>query len=286
MTLRPFILTESASTPLVVSSPHSGRIYPADIDFACPLATVRQEEDAYVDDFALRAAAHGAAVVTAEFPRIVIDLNRAETDLDPRAFDGVLPVAADPEPAAVQGFGLVRRVCRNGVPLYRKPLPAAEVARRLDRFYRPYHACLRDLVSARLHNFGQCLLIDLHSMPDFVDNGVPRPDFVLGTLDGASCGRRVTETAAACLRASGYSVAIDAPYKGREILRRYGRGGLGAQALQVEINRRLYLDETRCEKTPGFAGLAVGLDQFFAALSALAASPQASTRDDERLAAE
>jgi N-formylglutamate amidohydrolase len=280
MSLRPFILTDNPATPLVVSSPHSGRIYPADFAFSCPQTMLRLEEDAYVDEFATEAAACGASVLVAEFPRSLIDLNRAESDLDPRAFDGPLPVAAQPEPATLQGFGLIRRVCRSGAPIYRAPLPAGEALRRLETYYRPYHVCLAGLVAARLQRHGACLLIDLHSMPDFVDQGVPRADFVLGNLDGASCGAAATDEAAGFLRARGYSVALNAPYKGREIVRRYGLGGQGAQALQVEMNRRLYLDETKVEKTPAFVRVRDDMRAFFAHMAQGAAS------GEERLAAE
>jgi N-formylglutamate amidohydrolase len=181
----------------------------------------------------------------------------------------------------VSGFGLVRRLCRNGIELYREPLHVAEIQRRIRLYYRPYHQCLRTQVALRLEKFGGCFLIDAHSMPDRVENGVQRPDFILGDRDGASCDPDFTEFAQKALQDMGYRVTLNAPYKGREIVRRYGREGQGANALQIEINRKLYLDEKAIEKNNGFAHLQADMTAFFKIIADYAAAEVA-----ERMAAE
>ena len=270
MALLPYTLIEPATpTPLVVDSPHSGRIYPVDFAYACPLPLLRQAEDAYVDEIIARAPEAGAAFIAAEFPRSMIDANRAETDIDPQSLDGVWPTPLTPDEMTLSGFGLVRRLCRNGIPLYRAPLTAAEVQRRIDLYYRPYHACLQAQIAKRLSQFGACYLLNIHSMPDRIENGAPRPDFILGDRDGASCAPAFTASVQKILQHMGYTVTRNDPYKGREIVRRYGLEGQGAQALQIEINRKLYLDETAIEKNETFPRLRHNMTQFFHALAAL-----------------
>ncbi len=218
-----------------------------------------------MDELVSGACEAGATVICAEFPRSMIDVNRAENDIDAGAIDGVWPVPLSPDAATIAGFGLVRRLCRNGLDLYRAPLTVAEIQRRLDIYYRPYHACVRSHVMARLAQFGSCLLINAHSMPDRGVNGVARPDFILGDRDGTSCAPEITDRAKKILQSMGYRVVLNNPYKGREIVERYGMCGMGggAQALQMEMNRKLYMDETNLEKNSGFAGLQKDLTAFF-----------------------
>ncbi|MDR3450402.1 MAG: N-formylglutamate amidohydrolase [Alphaproteobacteria bacterium] len=274
MALLPYTLIDPTGepSPFIIGSPHSGRIYPADFDYACPLPLLRQAEDAYVDELVTGASQAGATVVMAEFPRSMIDVNRAETDIDPAAIDGAWPVPLAPDAMTLRGFGLVRRLCRNGVLLYRAPLKAAEAMRRIETYYRPYHEGLRSLVQMRLAQQGVCYLLDMHSMSDRFENGISRPDFVLGDRDGTSCDPAFTRRVQRILQDMGYRVVLNDPYKGREIMRRYGATGApgtgGAQALQIEINRKLYLDEINIEKSSGFARLREDLTEFFRLVSA------------------
>ena len=272
MAMKPYSLIEprGAPTPLVVDSPHSGRIYPVDFAYTCPLSLLRQAEDAYIDEIVMGAAAAGAAVVMAEFPRSMIDVNRAENDIDPAAIDGDWHTPLTPDAMTLSGFGLVRRLCRTGLALYRDPLTAAEVKRRIDVYYRPYHACLQDQISARLAQFGTCYFVNTHSMPDRIDSGVPRADFILGDRDGTSCDNAFTHHAQHVLQDMGYHVTLNAPYKGREIVQRYGLTGIGAHALQIEINRKLYLNEITIEKHKGFNQLQRHMTDFFHALAKFA----------------
>ena len=268
MALLPYTLIEprGAPSPLLVDSPHSGRIYPVDFAYACPLPLLRQVEDAFVDELVAGAAEAGATVIMAEFPRSLIDVNRAIDDIDPAVLDGGWPNAR-PEPNTLQGYGLVRRLCRAGVDIYRTPVTAADIRTRIDRFYRPYHDALKTHVQQRLNQFGVCYLLDMHSMPSHADINA---DIILGNRDGASCAPQVINTAQQIFEAMGYRVARNAPYKGREIVRRYGREGMGAQALQIEISRKLYMDEATLAKHAGFERIRCSLNAFFADFSAKA----------------
>ena len=285
MSLKPYVITEpaAASMPLIVDSPHSGRIYPADFDYACPLPLLRQTEDSYVDELIAGAPDAGATVITAEFPRSYIDVNRAETDIDPailaEPWDGIL----EPTERTLLGLGLVRRLCKSGVPVYREPLPAAEIKRRIEEFYRPYHAALALLLADRMQTFGECYLINAHSMPSqsSESRSARRPDFVLGDRNGTSCDVSFTRRVRDVLQEMGYSVALNDPYKGVEIVRRYGQPQRAQHALQLEINRRLYMNEQTLEKHDGFERLRADLTALFGVLKA------ALVRDmPDRLAAE
>lgn len=271
MALRPYIIHEptTSKTPLLVDSPHSGRIYPADFYYACPLPLLRQTEDAYVDELVAGATEAGATLLTAEFPRSYIDVNRAEDDIDPLLLDEPWPQPLNPSDRTLLGLGLVRRLCKSNVPVYAAPLPAKEIHKRIEKFYRPYHAALESLVQGRIDLFGECYLVNAHSMPGHgYDNKIQaRPDFVLGDRDGTSCDVVLTRYARTILQDMGYSVALNDPYKGVEIVRRYGQPHQGRHVVQLEINRRLYMNEQTLEKTSGFAQLQRNLTQFFKTLA-------------------
>jgi N-formylglutamate amidohydrolase len=273
VSLQPYILTESSlalRVPLVVDSPHSGSIYPADYNYACPLPMLRQTEDSYVDELVGGAVKSGAALITAEFPRSYIDVNRAEDDIDPAVLAEPWPTLLAPSERTLQGLGLVRRLCRSGVTVYREPLPVAEVQKRIEHFYRPYHASLDKILTERKALFGECYLIDAHSMPgQSPDRHMPRrPDFVLGDRNGTSCDPSFTSRVGDILQEMGYSVALNDPYKGMEIVRRYGQPQQGLYALQLEINRQLYMNEQTLQKHDGFGRLQNNLTNFFRLLAA------------------
>lgn len=271
MPIRPFTLIEplSALVPLVVDSPHSGRIYPPDFGFICPLPILRQTEDFLVDELVAAAPEAGAVVLKAEFPRSYIDANRAEDDLDPAVLAEPWPTPLAPCDRTLLGLGLVRRLCKSGVPVYRAPLTPAEIRRRIERFYRPYHTALEKAIARRMSVFGECYLIDAHSMPDRggENRGTGRPDFVLGDRQGTSCDPAFTRRVRDLLQEKGFSVALNDPYKGMEIVRRYGQPQAGRHALQLEINRRLYMNEETLTPHEGFFRLQRALGEFFHALA-------------------
>ncbi len=269
-----------AACALVLDSPHSGETYPDDFDHAPPRADVRQAEDTHVARLWKGALDHGATLVEATFPRAYIDPNRSTDDIDPALFAHTErwphPIVLSRK--AEQGIGLVWRLARHGVPMYARKLGVAEVARRIDAYWRPYHAALDAAVDARHRQFGTVWHLDCHSMPAVGDAmaddpGRARADFVLGDRDGSTCASAFTQFLRAWLAQRGYSVAVNDPYKGVEIVRHHGRPGEGRHSLQVEVNRRLYMDEATLVPNAGYARLAGDL-------TALAAALAAWTRDD------
>jgi len=261
---------EGPVSPLIVDVPHAGRTYPADFRYTCPYPLLRQTEDAYVDELVSGAVRHGATVLMAQFPRAMIDVNRAIDDLDPAVVEGVWPEPLQPSERTLQGLGLVRRLCRGGVPMYDTPLSPAEIDQRLQQFYNPYHSNLARILQQTQQRFGEVWLIDCHSMPsrgvEDRNGCMRRADFVLGDRDGQSCDTGFVRIAAGLLRDLGYTVAINDPYKGMEILRRHGQPKKRQYALQVEINRALYLDEEKVERLPAMQHLIHDLNHFFSGL--------------------
>lgn len=262
-----------APLPLVLDSPHSGERYPADFDHAPPRAEVRRAEDTHVARLWRCALSHGATLIEATFPRAYIDPNRSLDDLDPElladAWDGPVVSSRKTE----QGIGLVWRLARGGVPMYTRRLRAEEIRRRIDDFYLPYHAALAQELDAWHLRFGAVWHVDCHSMPavgdvNADDPGRERADFVLGDRDGTTCAGEFTATVAHVLRDLGYRVAVNDPYKGVELVRRHGRPAARRHSLQIEINRRLYMDEETLVPNAGYAALQSDLDRLMAVLAA------------------
>ncbi|MBX6321089.1 MAG: N-formylglutamate amidohydrolase [Rhodospirillaceae bacterium] len=265
---------QGLTAPLVVDSPHSGRHYPDDFGFAAPLDILRRAEDAFVDELFASAPRHGAALLVALFPRSYIDPNRHEHDLDTGLLGEPWPYPARPSERSARGLGLVRRLVRRDVPVYDRLLTAAEVAARIARCHRPYHDALADLIGRAHSHFGAVWHLNCHSMRSHArlsgGRRVPRADFVLGDLDGTSCDAAFTRFVAETLRDLGYSVAVNRPFKGAELVRRHGRPAEGRHSLQIEVNRGLYMDEARIEKNDRFAAVQRDMDRLLAALAAYA----------------
>jgi N-formylglutamate deformylase len=250
--------------PLVLDSPHSGEHYPADFDLLPPRSVVRRAEDTHVARLWRGAPARGATLIEALFPRAYIDANRDLADIDAGlladAWDG--PIA--PTRKSELCVGLVCRVATGGAPMYGRRLTAAELRRRIERCYLPYHAAVAAALDARHREFGAVWHLDCHSMPAVGDErsddpGCVRPDFVLGDRDGTSCDRAFTAFVAETLRGQGYEVAINAPFSGAELVRRHGRPVERRHSLQVEVNRALYMDEATLVPTAGYAKLEADL---------------------------
>jgi N-formylglutamate amidohydrolase len=270
----PFVLIEPLrrSTPLIFASPHSGRRYPADLlaDSRVALISLRRSEDAYVDELFAGAAAHGASVLSATIARAYVDLNRDAGELDPDMFSERPPQSAHLTSARVQaGLGAIPRVSGDGQAIYRRKLPLSEAARRIAMVHRPYHAMLRSLVAETKQDFGCAVLIDCHSMPSNA-RGAHAPDIVLGDRFGASCHPSVMALVETTLRKLGYRVARNAPFAGGHTTQCYGRPAHGQHALQIEINRALYLDERTLERTNGYARVRADMSRLAEALSAAA----------------
>ncbi|MDE2515959.1 MAG: N-formylglutamate amidohydrolase [Rhodospirillales bacterium] len=259
-----FTFTEAVPdrcAPLLFSSPHSGRHYPEDWQSTLTRAELRLGEDAYVDDLLTAAPGQGVALLAAHYPRCYIDLNRAEGDLDPALLADPWPGELAPGEKTRMGLGLIRRYVVPGLTINPAPLPSAEIARRIATIHRPYHARLRAELEALRARFGHAWMIDWHSMKSIGNAMTPdgagarRPDFVLGDRDGTSCTPRLTALAADTLSGMGYRITINDPYKGGTITQRYGRPADGLHALQIEMNRALYLHEPSVTVTAGFDSL-------------------------------
>jgi N-formylglutamate amidohydrolase len=262
------------SVPLVFNSPHSGHFYPGSFLALSRLdrRAIRRSEDVLVDVLFSGVTALGAPLMRALYPRAYLDVNREPYELDPKMFVGQLPAFANVRSVRVAGgLGTIPRLVSDTEDIYGAPLAVEEALERINRVYRPYHDALRRLLAETHVLFGCAILVDCHSMPSSLRglSGRNRPDFVLGDRFGASCMPEVMEAAAAALRQLGYNVCRNKPYAGGFITEHYGRPSQGLHALQVEINRALYMDEERLEPHAGFARLQRDLMRFAEAMTRL-----------------
>jgi len=269
----------SASCPLVFSSPHSGCDYPDDFVATSRLdpLTLRRSEDAHVDVLFRSVVDFGAPLLRALFPRAYVDPNREPYELDPRMFEGKLPPYANTRsPRVAVGLGTIPRVVSETNEIYLHKLPVAEALARIDRLYKPYHRALRGLLERALANWGAVVLVDCHSMPSFTTHapkGIDRrrADVVLGDRFGTSCDPAIHEILEATLRAHGLSVHKNSPYAGGFITEHYGNPDVGANAIQIEINRALYVDEATLKLRSDHVSLILALNAAVGALAAYAA---------------
>lgn len=265
------------TVPLVFASPHSGRDYPADFVAASRLDPqgLRRSEDSFVDELFASAQRFGAPLLAARFPRAFCDPNREPYELDPAMFSGPLPQYANTRsPRVAAGLGTIAKVVATGAEIYASKLPLSEIERRVSQYYRPYHRRLQALLEESRALFGWSVLVDCHSMPSIGgpmdrDVGLSRVDVVLGDCFGAACAPVVTQVVEETFRARGYRVVRNTPYAGGFTTRHYGKPRTGSHALQIELNRALYMDEGTHTKTPGFTRLASDIKDVVAALAVL-----------------
>jgi len=269
----PFEIIEpvECAAPVVFNSPHSGSTYPREFLAVSRLdiATLRRSEDSFVDELIVGVVRRGYPVMRAHFPRCYVDVNREPYELDPRMFEGRLPSFANTRSMRVAGgLGTVARVVGDAQEIYDQRIPVDDALGRIETLYKPYHRGLRRLFSKLHRDFGAAVLIDCHSMPSTAGHrdDRPRPQFVLGDRYGTSCTGAVSETVEKTLRGMGYSVSRNKPYAGGFITEHYGNPAAGLHAIQLEINRGLYMDERRYERSHGFAGLASDLEMLAARL--------------------
>ena len=258
--------------PLVLDSPHSGEHYPDDFDHIPHREVVRQAEDTHVARLYRAAPQAGATLIEATFPRAYIDANRSLADLDPAMLAEGWPDPVTPSRKTEQGIGLLWRIARGGAPMYDRKLTVDEVRQRIERWYLPYHAALAAAIDAQHRAFGAVWHINCHSMPavgdaNADDPGRPRADFVLGDRDGTTCESVFTDLVARTVRGMGYSVAVNDPYKGVELVRRHGRPSERRHSLQIELNRRLYMDEETLLPNAHYADLETDLERLIAAVA-------------------
>ena len=265
---------EEWTAPAVFNSPHSGREFPEAFLRQSRLSriTLRKSEDCYVDELFLSCVAHGAPLLRARVPRSYIDLNREPYELDPRMFAGELPGYANTgSPRVAGGLGTIPRIVSEGEEIYRGRIDFAEVRTRIEQIYLPYHRTLSALTNAVLSKVGEVLLVDCHSMPasasaHVAPHGAGRVDVVLGDRFGASCAEDISGFVEDELRKSGLRVLRNKPYAGGFITQNHGAPHRGQHALQIEINRSLYMNEATLEKTAGFQDMRALLEKLCASL--------------------
>lgn len=262
------------SGAIVFASPHSGRIYPATFMAATELDAhaIRGSEDAFVDELIASAPDHGMPLISARFARAYIDVNREPWELDPRMFADELPSFARGGSARVSaGLGAIARIVREGQEIYARKLTFAEAVERVNEVHAPYHAALKGLVDRAKADHGQAILLDWHSMPreaTAANSSGPPPDIVLGDRFGAACSPGIARRIERELSALGYRVARNTPYAGGYTTEHYGRPRTGVHALQIEISRALYLEESTLTRSQGFVVLRRDLGRLFKALAA------------------
>ena len=252
---------EQQTAPVIFASPHSGTNYPADFVNNSPLdlPSLRKSEDSFVDELFAAAPDHGMPLLRALFPRSYIDPNREPFELDPGMFEDDLPDYANTQSSRVHaGLGTIARLVSSGQEIYSKKLRFAEAADRINANYRPYHRELRDLLDQTRDEFGCYLLIDCHSMPSVggphdPDAGRRRADIVLGDCFASACNEAVISTVESVFTARGYQVSRNKPFAGGFTTRHYGHPQQGRHALQIEINRALYMDEAAIQHNDGMA---------------------------------
>ncbi|MEJ8573835.1 N-formylglutamate amidohydrolase [Microbaculum marinum] len=257
---------DGITSPFVFNSPHSGRTYPKAFVAASRLdtMTLRRSEDTFVEELFSGVVGLGAPLMHARFPRAYVDVNREAYELDPTMFDGRLPSFANTRSMRVAGgLGTIARIVADGAEIYSVPISVAEGLDRIERYYKPYHRDLRALIRQAYASFGTAIVVDCHSMPSarVTQENRRRPDFVLGDRYGTSCVSILTDIAQETLQRLGYSVARNKPYAGGYITETYGSPRDGLHALQIEVNRSLYMDELRYVRAGGFAWLVADITQ-------------------------
>lgn len=260
--------------PIIFNSPHSGTVYPHEFLMASriDMATLRKSEDAFMDELIADLSNRGFGVVNVNFPRSYVDVNREPYELDPRMFTGRLPSFANTRSMRVAGgLGTIPRVVGDGQEIYAERLSIEDALQRIESLYKPYHRALRRLIAKVHQDFGTVMLIDCHSMPSVgIAREEPRrPDVVIGDRYGTSCASLLADVVQETMQAQGYTVGRNKPYAGGFITEHYGNPGSGLHAIQIELNRAIYMDERKRERTANFAQVAADLSALAEACAAI-----------------
>jgi N-formylglutamate amidohydrolase len=252
-------LPDRQLTPVIYASPHSGTHYPDELlaSTDLPLNLLRGCEDTFVEELFAAAPAHGSPLLHGQYGRSFVDLNREPWELDAEMFAEQLPPHVNTMSLRVaSGLGTLPRVAADGQQIYRSKLPLDAAVRRIEQVYFPYHRALAEMISRTRREFGYCIVIDCHSMPaNARQGGRRRPDIILGDRFGTTCTPQLTDLVHHQLAGQGLLVMRNNPYAGGFTTYNYGRPATGVHALQIEINRDLYMDEIRLLRRPGFAKL-------------------------------
>lgn len=270
----PFALTRPAGpkVPVILTSPHSGRVYPEDFLAASRLnaLSIRRSEDSFVEELFAAGPALGMNLLAANFPRAYCDANREAWELDPEMFEGRLPDYVNTaSPRVTVGLGTIARIVATGETIYRRKLSFAEAEQRVMRCWQPFHAKLQALIEVTRQECGSCLVIDCHSMPRAVPEATAarQANVILGDGYGTACTPKITAFVEGTLQRLGFTVGRNDPYAGGYITRHYGQPRHHVHVLQIEVARALYMDERRLEKTPDFAAVSGRLQEFLSCLA-------------------
>jgi N-formylglutamate amidohydrolase len=275
--LSPFTIVEPPAwrAPVIFNSPHSGSVYPDEFLSASriDLPGLRRSEDSFMDELIGGLSGRGFPTVTVNFPRSYVDVNREPYELDPRMFAGRLPSFANTRSMRVAGgLGTIPRVVGDGQEIYRERLSVDDALARIEALYKPYHRALRRLINKAHQAFGTVVVVDCHSMPSIgVSRDEPRrPDVVIGDRYGTSCAPMLADMIEETMGRLGYSVGRNKPYAGGFITEHYGNPASGLHSVQLELNRAIYMDERRRERSARFSQVA---KDFVILAEALAAVP-------------
>ncbi|MBO6895981.1 MAG: N-formylglutamate amidohydrolase [Shimia sp.] len=265
---------QTLQTSVVFASPHSGCDYPEWFIRRSLLNehTIRSSEDAFVDQLFADAPKFGAPLLVACAPRALLDLNRAAEELDPALVQGVRKAGHNPRVAS--GLGVIPRVVANGRAIYHGKMPRAEADKRIETYWRPYHNALKGLLSHAKQEFGEAILIDCHSMPreaveGSLRRGMKRPEIVLGDRFGAAADVELVDQIEAAFQKAGFVVSRNTPFAGAYVTQHYGRPLKAQHAVQIEIDRSLYMNEAKIEPHSDFNEFRARLNDVVAQIARL-----------------
>jgi N-formylglutamate amidohydrolase len=258
--------------PVVFDVPRSGTDYPKDFRASAPFEALHAAVSMYVEELYGGAPAAGATLFYACFPNTYIDANRSVLDIDESLLDAPWPTPLQPTEKSRLGLGLIRKLVKGGVPVYTRKLAVAEVQARIANYYEPYHRALGTRLAHYRQEYGTTWHLSCHCMSSVgnemaLDRGKPRPDFCIGDRDGTTCARDFVDLVVDTLRSFGYAVTVNDPYKGAESIRKHGDPARGVHSLQIEMNKRLYMDEQTFCTTPDFAQVKAHLDRLAVAVA-------------------
>jgi len=263
---------DETTSPVIFNSPHSGSYYRPDFIAASRLTplSLRKSEDSFVDEIFSAMPTIGCPLLKANFPRAFLDVNRAPWELDQKMFSDILPPYAETKTIRVAaGLGTIARNVTENEKIYRKKLTFAEAKARIERYYFPYHLALEKLIATAREQFGQAILIDCHSMPSsavtpiMINNRRKKPDIILGDRYGTSCNNALLDHLEYLFDNTGLNTTRNKPYAGGFITCTYGQPAQSVHAIQIEINRSLYMDEKTIRKTAGFEPLKAVIGDIF-----------------------
>ena len=263
----------AAAVPLLVDVSRSGREYPKEYRSPLPFTTVHDNVSMYVEDLWAGAPSVGATLLYCSFPNTWIDVNRNELDMDPAIVDGQWPVELKPTARTLEGLGLIKTKARYGEPFQERKLSVAEIQERLDKYYRPYHAELKRIADDLHSKFGRLTQISCHCMsavgaPTHPDAGKARAEFCVSDIKGTTASKRALALVVDTLKSYGYSVSVNDPYIGNELIKRIGDPARGIDSIQVEINKKLFMDTKTFRATEGLRAVKADLDRLLAVLAA------------------